>query len=151
MQGARDSTNQRRVYVDQSEEGICWPIRAKELEIGPIRAFLPECNARYPWLYKRHRAFISPIPFSDTVQKWRWFVHEIGKNVAELSKNASDTSRGLESSDNSPRCNWRVLYGGATYRLELQCYHLAVKSERQKKQQHSTRGCWITASIGHDE
>ena len=23
VQGARDSTNQRRVYVDQSEEGIC--------------------------------------------------------------------------------------------------------------------------------
>ena len=59
---------------NQSEESICWPIRAKELEIQPIIAFLPECNAWYRWRYKRHCAFISPISFSDTYPTARQFV-----------------------------------------------------------------------------
>ena len=68
-----------------------------------------QSNARYRW-YKRHCAFISPISFSDTVQKRRRFVHEI----AERDKNTSDTSCDHTSSDNFRSCNPGVFDSGAT-------------------------------------
>ena len=70
----------------------------------------------------------------------RCHIGDESPNLSGIGLRCVSCNRPQESSDNSPRCNWRVLYGGATYRRELQCYHLAVKSERQKKQQHSTRG-----------
>ena len=53
------------------------------------------------------------------------------RNLVELSKNTSASVRDHTSSDNIRSCNPGVFDSGATYRLELQCYHLAVKSERQ--------------------
>ena len=56
-----------------------YSVRRRQRSCPQIRrAFLPECNARYRW-YKRHCAFISPIPFSDTVPASRLFVHESWK------------------------------------------------------------------------
>ena len=53
----------------------------------------------------------------------------------ERNENTSISSGVTDTSAISQRCNPGALYGGATYRLELQCYHLAGKSERKKKQQ----------------
>ena len=60
---------------------------------------------------------------------------EIILHSVELSKNASASSGDTDASDNFRSCNPGVFNSGATYRLELQCYHLAGKSERKKKQQ----------------
>ena len=48
----------------------------------------------------------------------------------ELSKNTSISSGVTDTSDNFRSCNPGVFNSGATYRLEIQCYHLAGKSER---------------------
>ena len=89
----------------------------KELEIGPIRAFLPECNARY------HSEGIkgtvpSFLPFPSITQSRNdvdlCVKLEIVLHSEELSKNASVTCRGNTSSAISPRCNQGTFDGGAT-------------------------------------
>ena len=74
----------------------------------------------------------SPPGMQRAVQKGRRFVSE---RSVELSKNASASSGDTDTSDNFRSGNPGVFNSGATYRLELQCYHLAGKSERKKKQQ----------------
>ena len=74
----------------------------------------------------------SPPGMQRAVQKGSRFVSE---RSVELSKNASASSGDTDTSDNFRSCNPGVFNSGATYRLELQCYHLAGKSERKKKQQ----------------
>ena len=103
MQGARDSTNQRRVSVDQSEPS------------------------------SRHATTKTATTTHAT--RGDSSILEIILHSVELSKNASASSGDTETSDNFRSCNPGVLNSGATYRLELQCYHLAGKSERKKKQQ----------------
>ena len=76
------------------------------------------------------------IPFNDAVQKGRRFVSERG---VERNENTSISSGDTDTSDNFRSCNPGVFNSGATYRLELQCYHLAGKSERKKKQ-HQQQG-----------
>ena len=60
IRGGYMLTNQRRVYVDQSER------RSSKLDQSEPSS---QNAMRDTPDYKRHRAFISPIPFSDTVQK----------------------------------------------------------------------------------
>ena len=60
---------------------------------------------------------------------------EIILHSVERNENASASSGDTDTSDNFRSCNPGVFNSGATYRLGLQCYHLAGKSERKKKQQ----------------
>ena len=91
--------------------------RRRQLEIRPIRAVLPARDD--DTFYARGDSSIPEI-----------ILHSV-----ELSKNASASSGDTDTSDNFRSCNPGVFNSGATYRLELQCYHLAGKWERKKKQQ----------------
>ena len=74
----------------------------------------------------------SPPRMQRAVQKGRRFASERG---VERNENTSISSGVTDTNAISPECNQGTFDGGATYRLELQCYHLAGKSERKKKQQ----------------
>ena len=70
-----------------------------ELEIGPIRAFLPECNARYP--SEGIKGTVpSFLPFPSITQSRNdvdlCMKLEIVLHSEELSKNASIASRGRD-------------------------------------------------------
>ena len=58
----------------------------------------------------------------------------------ERNENTSISSGVTDTSDNFRSCNPGVFDGGATYRLELQCYHLAGKSERYNMTMRKTVG-----------
>ena len=63
---------------------------------------------------------------------------EIILHSVELSKNASASSGDTDTSDNFRSCNPGVFNSGATYRLELQCYHLAGnRNERRNNNSHN--------------
>ena len=113
MQGARDSSNQSRPPGTRRRR-----LRQRHMQ----RA----ATARYSTNQS------SPPGMQRAVRKGRRFVSERG---VELSKNASASSGDTDTSDNFRSCNPGVFNSGATYRLELQCYHLAGKSGRKKKQQ----------------
>ena len=86
--------------------------------------------------YKMHCSFVSPIPFNYAVQKRRRFVSERG---VLSNENTSISSGVTDTSDNFRSCNPGVFNSGATYRLELQCYHLAGKSERNNNSHNNIR------------
>ena len=111
-------TNQRRV-------GVWWVYRVQGARDSPNQSSPPGMQRAVG--YKMHCSFVSPIPFNYAVQKRRRIVRERSE---ELSKNASISSGVTDTSDNFRSCNPGVFDGGTTYRLELQCYHLAGKSER---------------------
>ena len=97
------------------------PISAKELEIQPIRTVLPtrdneDCD-------------------NDTCDARRQL--NPGNNITKCGAQRKRVclSGDTDTSDNFRSCYPGVFNSGATYRLELQCYHLAGKSERKKKQQ----------------
>ena len=139
MQGARDSTNQRRVSVDQSEPSSQNATRGAEMtstrprtvEMGHRVQGAPDSTNQCE-IARDSTNQSSPPGMQRAVQKGRRFVSE---RSVELSKSASASSGDTDTSDNFRSCNPGVFNSGATYRLELQCYHLAGKSERKKKQQ----------------
>ena len=53
----------------------------------------------------------------------------------ERNENTSISSGVTDTNAISPRCNQGTFDGGATYRLELQCYHLAGTKQQQPQQQ----------------
>ena len=59
----------------------------------------------------------------------------------ERNENTSISSGVTDTSDNFRSCNPGVFDGGATYRLELQCYHLAGTKQQQPQQQQQLSLC----------
>ena len=123
------------------------------------RADFPACNANAAWSATKTRQYDPEsrprMPFRPSAIRGHSTVAsnqsrhattthatrgdssilEIILHSVELSKNASASSGDTDTSDNFRSCNPGTFNSGATYRLELQCYHLAGKSERKKKQQ----------------
>ena len=87
---------------------------AKELEIQPIRAVLPACNARHS-ITGTAPSFLR-ISFSDRYQQHVDLCGNRRKSIVERNENTSVTCRGNTSSAISLRCNQGTFDGGATYR-----------------------------------
>ena len=91
-------TNQRRVYVDQSERRSSTLDQSEPSSQNAMRG-------------------TPPIPFSDTVPAPRLFVHESWKSYYTVWSLAKTRLLRLETRSGvtiSPGCNPGVLYGGAT-------------------------------------
>ena len=92
MQGARDSTNQRRVYVDQSERRSSRFNQSERSSQNAMRG-TDGIKGTVP----------SFLPFPSVIRT-RQHVN-LGADIGEHTKNTSASSGVTESSAISPRCN----------------------------------------------
>ena len=103
IRGGYMLTNQRRVYVDQSER--------RSSKFDQSEPSSQNAHARYPPEDIKGTG-PSFLPFPSITQ-YQHHVYLCMK-LEELSKNTSASSGVTESSDISSSCNPGVLYGGAT-------------------------------------
>ena len=109
---------------------------ARGSRFDTIRAFLPECNARYP--SEGIKGTVpSFLPFPSITQSRNDV--DLCMKLEELSKNTSASARDHTSSDNIRSCNPGVFDSGATYRIQSQ--RSSQHSTRDGKQQHIRYAC----------